>query len=1092
MDERMDNNKIIEKYNLTDAQHAAVIERSKNLIVTAGAGSGKTRTLVTRYLTLLADGLRPREILAITFTEKAASEMKIRVRNEVRELVKTDTTRSDFWKDIENSMNAARIGTIHSFCSEVIHLYPVKAGVDPRSEILDEGLANIEKQKAIRDTLMLAVTDDYYIDLFKLIKVNTLEGLLSYILNKKIDLYDINDKADNIQLLTELISGFLNSAIIIESINTFKQYIDREQLYDDAGEKLGNNIIQLIKYYEEGCEFAHNNKPFDAINSLINMRSTCMDLRPGKKGSIIKACLREMRGYYEESLGPWVSPSRNNGQGVNIEIEKKINEIIQPFNDLKQKAVNIYEKRLREQRFLDFDDLERIALQILDDQEIQNDLQSKIAAVLVDEFQDTNDRQRRIVEALVGHEKGKLFIVGDGRQSIYRFRGADVKVFNQIKKEIVQDGGKALSLNITHRSHKGLIDTIGEILRPIMGTTDDPDKPFHVPYTDLEPARLSADENVKTPFVEIVLGSGDDANEGREIAARALAEHLIDLKNKGEITRWEDVAILFRASTGFRYYEDAFDLYGIPYVTVAGQGFYDRPEIRDFLNLLRALSEPWNDSVMAGLLRSPAFGISDAALYQICSLQKEKKFIKESIYEEQTYLDANDREIVAGVREYFDEIGHFVDRIPVADVIQKILLYTNYKALFVNGQERLYNNLEKLENDARKSKIINTRKYFDYIENLREVGAKEGEAPPDSDGMAQLMTIHKAKGLEYKIVVIADAGRRLKHLAEPLYVIPNGNLTFRTDKLEYDSLLYRWAKWHDEIEQNSEETRLLYVAATRAKDKLIISGHIDEKKSEGYVKWMQEKSVIPFESAQKESGTWHYLSLNDQSQVGVWIGKRHDLQRNVIRMKEEFPIHISESNEKPIFGNLSKTKKVENREQIEEDILVMQRIKTGEVNRMIGKLIHLAIQNGVSPEKESFTKVYSLLKGSLFRPDNEKDNIIEQAVLLGKRLYNHPVWNDINSAVQKYHELPYQVLKENRTDQGIIDLLYLNNDQWIIIDFKSDSISNELFLDKRVNQYREQMMRYHYAVSKLMGISPLLKLCFLDVSGSIKIVDVKL
>ena len=211
----------------------------------------------------------------------------------------------------------------------------------------------------------------------------------------------------------------------------------------------------------------------------------------------------------------------------------------------------------------------------------------------------------------------KLFVVGDARQSIYRFRGADVTVFRDLQAEIQEEGGLLIDLDRTFRTHEGLLSALGDLLEPIMNAADLVERPYHVPYAALTAHRSEPPKNVAAPHIEYLLAPGRDSTQGRKAAARILAQRLLMLRSSGQIQAWSEVTLLFRASTSFQFYEDAFEAYGIPYVTVAGRGFYDRPEIRDVLNLLRALADPWDDLALAGLLCSPAFGLRQVGLAQL-------------------------------------------------------------------------------------------------------------------------------------------------------------------------------------------------------------------------------------------------------------------------------------------------------------------------------------------------------------------------------------------------------------------------------------------------------------------------------------------
>ena len=1083
--------KIIAVYSLTEQQELAVMEKNKNLVVTAGAGSGKTRTLVARYLRMLAEGYHPREILAITFTKKAASEMRSRVRNEIRNLSQQDEERSLFWKQLETAMDSARIGTIHSLCMDIIHSHPVEAGVDPQSQVLEEGLATVEKINTVRDALRVAAVDIVYKPLFEQITINRLESLLRFILNRRLDIADNPVDFNSEGIIEKAIRAYIDHKVVKHIMALFQNAVDDGSLVEDAGDRLAENIINLIDEHNKAVENLKDGNVFEAAMHLFGMRRSSMALNVGKRESCIKEHLKELRVFYDEILAPWLGGDNSNDPGVDFEIEKKIETIVVPLLELIKHTIQLYETRLRNSRSLDFDDLEKISLDILADQTVQQKWQSEIKAILVDEFQDTNQRQRDIIESICGSENGKLFVVGDARQSIYRFRGADVKVFMQMQDDIKTSGGKTIELSSTHRTHRVLLDIIGDILKPIMGSLVDPERPYHIPFTELNAVRQSALKDIREPFFEMILGTGEDAEEGRDAAAKALTMHLIDMKDTGEIEAWDDVALLFRSSSGFKYYENAFDLYGIPYVTVAGLGFYDRPEIRDFLNILRAVSEPWNDLLMAGLLRSPAFGVSDSALYQLRFNNDEVFSYKEAIRGNLDGLSDIDIYNINRVCHFFDEIEPLIDRIPVAELIQKIQLITNYKALFARDHKRLWNNLEKLENDARRSGIVKTRSFFEYIDALRDVGAREGEAPPDACGMAQLMTIHKAKGLEYKIVVIADASRQPRNIADPVYNLPGGGLAINIDKSDYLPLIYRWAKWQDKKEMQSEESRLLYVAATRAKDKLIINGYLSEKRPDGYLKSMLESCGVQTEEILDKAGQWLEIELESKNKIGLMAASEDEIiqTRNI---PEEKIVKVDTFNKKPIYGSLLVESKQPEADALQRELMEVRDVRIREKHQLIGKLFHKSIQYEVPPQVPEYASLFKSIPYRGGISENLQQEIILQAIKLNKRLMAHEFWGEIKNADKKYHELPYQLIdRKGNLEHGIIDLLYFYKSYWKLIDFKTDPIYSESELNERVYEYREQMTNYLYAIRTLMNINPDVMICFLDMNGEILIRDMK-
>ena len=226
--------------------------------------------------------------------------------------------------------------------------------------------------------------------------------------------------------------------------------------------------------------------------------------------------------------------------------------------------------------------------------------------------------------------------------------------------------------------------------------------------------------------------------------------------------------MLFRASGGFEVYEEALAEAGVPYVTVAGSGFYERPEVRDLLNMLQALSNPQDDLLLAGFLRSPALGLSDEALYRLRWKEGQKRPLLYGLQNDLDELNEPDRRRASFALQILETFIPLANRLPAADLLQQLVNALDYQSVLAAGKERLTRNLEKLLEDARASGLVRLRDFLDYLDSVRTVGVREGEASLESRGALQLLTIHKSKGLEFKIVVLADAARRAEPQRRPI------------------------------------------------------------------------------------------------------------------------------------------------------------------------------------------------------------------------------------------------------------------------------------------------------------------------------------
>jgi ATP-dependent helicase/nuclease subunit A len=717
--------------------------------------------------------------------------------------------------------------------------------------------------------------------------------------------------------------------------------------------------------------------------------------------------------------------------------------------------------------------------------------------LLVDEFQDTNARQREIVEALAGNA-GRLFVVGDARQSTYRFRRADVTVFSDVQEQARKNGGLVLNLNTTYRAHEPLLNTMGDLLASIMGVELDPARPYYVPFSPLKANRKNAPKHITEPHIEFVFGAGDDADSARPLAARALTKRLLELKQAGQIKTWDDVALLFRASTGYAYYEDAFEDAGIPFVTVSGRGFYDRPEIRDVLNLLRALADPADDLALAGLLRSPAFGLRDIALYQLRLQEKDLIPYWTALQGDISFLNETDQACAKRVVAVLQILLPQVDREPVADLLSTLVDLTDYRAILASDDEnassgRLWRNLDKLVGDARRSGYVNVRDFLEYLSTLSDAGAREGEAPADAQGAVRLMTIHKSKGLEFPMLILADAGREPRGKSDSVYLLPEMGLTFKVDPAP---MLYRLSSELDKKQNEAETGRLLYVALTRAKDKLIVSGHAVLSKSGdsyGASAWMKalcESLALDISKVVGEAGTSFDVKTASGHSVRAWCMSADEVVG--AKEKREKQANVRETKAPALYQPLIEIKSPIS---LEDDAELKRIWRAAESTNhvppsVIGLMTHKALELWLSVDDPRLNPLLEslALNAGLASIEQRIEAVRRVRELIG-RFCAHPLRAEIGLADECHHELPYSRMNGEYPETGYIDLLYRKGDAWHVVDFKTDSIRSVAEGQKLIGKYAKQLRRYAGAVRELIGQAAILSLCFLDDEGMVRLVD---
>jgi ATP-dependent helicase/nuclease subunit A len=1093
--------RVVATFGLTTDQQDAALERNRDVVVTAGAGSGKTRTLVARYASLLADGLSPRNVVAITFSDKAALEMRSRVRQAINDLLRKANTEEERhrWQELNAKMDSARIGTIHSLCSEILRAHPVEAVIDPKYSVLNEGLTAAMKAEVVEDTLTQLVSLPEFADLFSIFEIKALKELLAYLLNHRLDAGEIFNKNIN---TAEVIRSFINKSMrdpIISDCISELCSMERSDLVRDAGEALAQQVTDLLAIWKDAEIALSEGDVIACCESLYRVRRETMGGRAGSKNSQVKMVVTELKEAFDLLLNPITGGKTPSDEPPNMDSEAKFEQASQLIPPAFELLSNTYKEALNQRRALDFDDLENGAAQLFQRTEIREKWRGEVAALLVDEFQDTNERQRQIVEALAAGP-GSLFVVGDARQSIYRFRRADVTVFRRVQQDIKSRGGLVIDLDRTYRAHEPLLDATGDLLQEIMDTEEDPSRPYVVPFTALVADRKTPPKYISHPHIEILLGAGADAASSRPVAAKVLANRLHELKEQGQIRSWDEVTLLFRATTGYAAYENAFEQAGIPFVTVSGRGFYDRPEIRDTLNILRAIADPADDLAMAGLLRSPAFGLTDAGLYQLRWQQEKVIPYWTALQGDLSGLDCQDQLLAIRALAILKELLPQVDRIPVAELLKKVVDATDYRAILAveDGSGtggRLWRNLDKLLGDAQTSDQVNVRDFLNYLVTLNDAGAREGEAPAEAQGSVRLMTIHKSKGLEFPVVVLADTSRKPGGRKGSIYLMQELGLAF---KLDPEPLLFRLAKWQDELQDEAETHRLLYVALTRAKDKLMISGHTTatikgEWSTTGWtgalcgaasvdMSTLVEQGVDGMEISTRSGQTLHALALTTVTSGRVnnqTIGKESGKEPDVV----------------PLYHSLAETKDPDltDIDKVSNDIpnyRVTGSIK-GIPAKVIGNMVHKAIELWLFPDDPRLMPLLETAaqNAGIVQPA-QRAVAIQQAFKLLTRLQDHPLREEIEKAVELHHEVPYTRMVNGYAETGYLDLLYLTSAGWQIVDFKTDSIRTTEARANLVGIYTGQMRRYTDVVRALIGQQAHARVCFLDDHTEISLVEV--
>jgi ATP-dependent helicase/nuclease subunit A len=534
-----------------------------------------------------------------------------------------------------------------------------------------------------------------------------------------------------------------------------------------------------------------------------------------------------------------------------------------------------YEGRKAENGQLDFDDLQLRTKLLLQNEEVRKKLAERFKYIMVDEYQDTNLVQYDILRPLItNYTTGNLFVVGDDKQSIYGFRGAEVEVFNRTRDEISgsQSDGKPflwgeevtsdveerrgrIILSESFRLLTDLVAFVNFVFKQVMGERI---SRYEVEYSPLVKARRT-DASGKIEML-LLPNDGKDPEDTQE---EMIARRIVKLVESGQIVwkeggtedevpqpiQFGDVAILLRKRKHLPSIEGALLKHRIPYIISGGVGFYQTQEVYDFFNYFQFLLNRHNDVALAGILRSPFFGISDAGLYEVALVEQEDAdmWSKAQHYAEKPEASTRIRFAVATLRKDLELAG----RISIPSLIDRILLQTGWLGTVAGGMRGELNvaNLDKLLDIAREFEGKGFNNLFDFAERLELLISdeeREGQATVDTSGRAvQIMTIHAAKGLEFPVVILPYLEGNFRYDAAP-YLDTELGLGFELPDPEDDTktvrpLIAKLIKLAGKNRTEAEEKRVFYVGATRARDMLILAGNFDPKNSKpSYLRWTMD------------------------------------------------------------------------------------------------------------------------------------------------------------------------------------------------------------------------------------------------------------
>jgi ATP-dependent helicase/nuclease subunit A len=805
-----------------------------SVVVEAGAGTGKTTLLTDRILFLVLAGekpLRVEEVVALTFTEKAAGEIKVRLSERLAELAGrlsggavSEAAEERAERTIEElrvrfktadakileraraaleDLDKAPIGTIHSFCSQLLRLYPVEAGVDPGFRVDEgEGFSDLfvsEWAKWLDEELgERPPRRARWLELLGAVSLEELEGLARQLGSERFDPESVGAR-----------DPAAASALRALAASAAKLPVGRV--------KPQGGILDALAEIEKRLEAAAGaaeaeDPPLDAVEP------------PEPRNAKWPKKWEEDEAGAElyERLSLVAKAASPRGEAVT----RKAARLLAPF------ALRLRREYAR-RGWVSFDGLLRRARDLVRDApRPREELKRRFAAILVDEFQDTDPLQGELLLFLsegpgraahawrdVVPAPGRLFVVGDPKQSIYRFRGADIAAYEGFIGRLRENGALACDLTANFRSVPGVVGPVNDVFSVVMRA-----EPGAQPgYKGILPAKPGK-EGSGVQVVAIVDPSGEaDAaacqrTEAAWVVKRILSEPERPLK---------DFAVLLRSSAPLPAFLDAFKRAGIPYAVEIERHFYGSPEVGDLINLLRALDDPDDRIAVTGLLRSPLAAVSDDGLLSLAragALDYRKDPPARALPEDE-------RRAAARLFEALRSLRARAGRVPLGELVADALSATRLPELAArayHGQQTVSNllKLQRLAAEASESRGATLKEFVAEVEESARESRREGESPLADERLeaVRIMSVHKSKGLEFPVVFAANLSARPaageKAAARPDWT--TGRTALRVGGAA--SAAAALADAREKRMERRESVRLLYVAMTRAKERLILIG----------------------------------------------------------------------------------------------------------------------------------------------------------------------------------------------------------------------------------------------------------------------------
>ena len=1200
----------------TNEQLQAIQEKDSNILVAAAAGSGKTAVLVERIIHKIIDEqMDIDKILVVTFTNAAASEMRERILEAIYKKLEENPENVHLQRQII-LLNKASICTIHSFCLDVIHNHFYEIDLPSNFKIADTAEIDLLKQEVLDDLFEQKYTenDKNFIELLenytnyrgdealqelvlKIYKFIQSSPFPIKWLQEKLELLKIEDKdiSQTIwgKLIIQAVEDDIQEGIMqLESVKSkMVLYPEMTKFYQTISEDI-INLQDLLKYnswdelYIKLLNFNFSKWPVD--------KKVTNDLKEDSK---------EIRDKVKKHIKEKTAKLLSCSQEQAVKDLKIITPILEKLANLIIEFTKNFAEKKKEKNCIDFNDIEHFALKILLDEnnnptEVAKKYKEKFEEIAIDEYQDSNLVQEAILTSI---SKGNnIFMVGDVKQSIYKFRQARPELFLQKydeyknKEEKTQEDNLKIQLFRNFRSRQNILNIANLVFESIMSKelgdinyNENEYLNYGANYPEPEEAKncagiaeldiidLKEDESI-TAF------EGEEDEEEQErveddvLEAKFVANKIQELLNSDYMVfdkkqgyrkiRPKDIVILLRATSNLSpIYEKELSDLELPVFSDTSGTYLDTVEIQTILSVLKIIDNPLQDIPLVVVLRSSICNFTDNDLITIRLTDRNCNFY-EALIKTRLICDGDLKNKIESFLEKLEKWKSISQYMPLDEFIWQIYLdtgYYQYVGLLPNGAMRQAN-LKTLFEKAKQYEKASFKGLFNFIQFIDKLKKQNGDLASakligENEDVIRIMSIHKSKGLEFPVVFLCNSHKKFNMQDLNDIILLHQDIGFgptimdTTKKIKYSSIAKDAIKLKMKQETLSEEQRILYVALTRAKEKLYITG-----RSKDFTKYVQDKNKV-LEMYESENIKLDAKLMKKANSYLDWImyvylfnqGRTITLKGEQYKLSDIITLNVS--NKKDLLKTLAKEEVVEQID-LKEKIGQILKNKSDEENKKSDQALKELLEwkydyivdttlptkssvtkikqekikleemlKGIESEeveyKKSYTpkfmqedkKISNAEKGTLVhlciqRLDERKDyelkdiqnmilNLVEKEIITKNEadaidvnlIYQYTksqLFEELRQAKEVHKEQPFYInipakdvvseaenSKKNILVQGIIDLYYIDkNDNLVLIDFKTDYISNEPNAKEKIlEKYKVQLEIYKTALEQALG-----------------------